>query len=354
MIALLLTSALAWDAEPLLRHDVPRPLPSEEPAFHGVVDLPNLVVVRPQGTGLQYGFDYGAFTEAVEAALRDRSGFDFATVMHSDQLPTQFSGAAAFHLTYNNIDEFGTGKYHVSTPDVDVRAALWMSYPSYWDSWGTDADIWVFGQELGHQWLAFAQYEDGNGTNDAILGRADAHWSWFMDTPNSPMEGNRWLDNGDGSFTTDIDSPFAFSELDLYLMGLIEQDAVGPMFYIQPDAPVERVPASAPEWLFNDQNATITGTRVDVTVDEIVAAHGQRLPSAAAAQRDFAMLPVLVVGPEEMLTQDLVDRVMQRFEAWETGWTEMTQGLSTVDFSIADTSRQLPAPTDALTPRGAW
>lgn len=367
MIAWILSTALAspttqvpvlpdagWEKPPMLRHDVPRPLPLDEPSFHGIVDVGGLVIVRPQGLGLQTGFTTGAFTQAVEASLEGRDGYDFVTVMHSDQLPTQFSGAAAFHLTYNNTDEFGTGKYHTSTPTVAAKAALWMSYPSYWDAWGEGIDVWVFGQELGHQWLAFADFDDGNGTSDALLGRAGSHWSWFMDTPNSPMEGNAWIDHGDGTFTTDLTAPFSFSDLDLYMMGLIEQDAVGPMFYIEPSEPIERVPGSSPEFLWSEEPVTVAGTRVDVTVDEVVAAHGDRLPSAGVAQRDFTILPVLVVGPEEMLTQDLIDQTRARYDAWELGWTELTLGLSTVTLDIVDEPRTLPASNEALVPRGAW
>jgi hypothetical protein len=216
IVALLLTTwAGAWEADPLLRHDVPEPLPEDEPSFHGVVDLPDLVIVRPQGTALQTGFHISAFMGAVEAAVAGREGVDFASVMHSDQLPTQFSGAAAFHLTYNNTDEQGTGKPHSSTPGVPIKAALWMSYPSYWDSWPEDADVWVFGQELGHQWLAYPDADDGTGPTDALLGRAGSHWSWFLDTPGSPMEGNAWIDHGDGTFTTDLAAPYRFSDLDL-------------------------------------------------------------------------------------------------------------------------------------------
>ena len=149
MIALLLAGQAMgsgpqphWEVEPMLRHDIPRPLPTDDPSFHGVVDLDGLVIVRPLGTELQTGFTYGAFTRAVEAAVTGRQGVDFVVVMHSDQLPTQFTGAAAFHLSYNNTDLLGTGKRHVSTPNVPVRAALWMNYPSYWDAWGEGADVW--------------------------------------------------------------------------------------------------------------------------------------------------------------------------------------------------------------------
>ncbi len=362
MIALLLTSQAMsaepqprWEAAPLLRHDIPRPLPTDDPSFHGVVDLEDLVIVRPQGTELQMGFTHGAFTRVVEAAVADRSAIDFAVVMHSDQLPTQFSGAAAFHLSYNNTHLFGTGKYHVSTPNVPIQAALWMSYPSYWDTWSEGADVWVFGQELGHQWLAFPEFHDGVGPSRGLLGRANSHWSYFLDTPSSPMEGNRWIDHGDGSFTTDLQVTPTFSPLDLYLMGLVEASDVPSMFLIEPDPGVVRVASSPPEFLFRETPITVVGTRAEVTLDDVIAQEGARHPDASTAQRDFTLLPVLVVGPDEMLTSELVQRVLDRFDAWAVGWTQPTHGLWSVDFTVGDEPRALPAPTDdVLVPRGAW
>ena len=120
-----------WELPPALKHGIPQPLPSGDPSIHGMYDLEDLVILRPQGTELQDGFSYGAFSRAVEAAIQDREPYDFVCIVHSDQLPTQFSGAAAFHLSYNNLELFGTGKYAVSNPQYDLKAGLWMTYPSY-------------------------------------------------------------------------------------------------------------------------------------------------------------------------------------------------------------------------------
>ena len=96
--------------------------------------------------------------------------------------------AGAFHLSYTNLELWGTGNYRTATPDLDIKGAMWMSYPSYWDNWrGGGLDNWVFAQ-----------------------------------------------DNGDGTFTTDPASPPTFAPIDLYMMGLIEATAVPAMFYIEP------------------------------------------------------------------------------------------------------------------------
>jgi hypothetical protein len=51
------------------------------------------------------------------------------------------------------------------------------------------------GQETGHQWLAFVDFDNAGMCSNFLLGRQLAHWSFFHDTDASNMEGNRWQDN---------------------------------------------------------------------------------------------------------------------------------------------------------------
>ncbi|MGH9846538.1 MAG: hypothetical protein ACREEM_48185, partial [Blastocatellia bacterium] len=61
----------------------------------------------------------------------------------------------------------------------------------------------IMGQEQGHRWLAFVKYP---GNDELLLGRDDAHWSFFMNIESnlsspgvrrsSSAEGNVWNDNG--------------------------------------------------------------------------------------------------------------------------------------------------------------
>ena len=43
-------------------------------------------------------------------------------------------------------------------------------------------------------------YDDGGIELNDMLGRQFSHWSYFMHTGGSVLEGNRWRDNGDGTF----------------------------------------------------------------------------------------------------------------------------------------------------------
>ena len=65
------------------------------------------------------------------------------------------------------------------------------------------ARVSVLGQEVGHRWLAYFDFRDHNRQqSDALLGRQLAHWSFFMDSDASVMEGNDIEDLGGGSFRT--------------------------------------------------------------------------------------------------------------------------------------------------------
>ena len=348
----------AWAQPPLLDHDFLRadqlpPPPPDAGEDWGVVDLDGLVLVRPPAAAFQDGFDYTAFRDAIVAAAGGReTDYEVALLVHSDQLPIQFSGAAAFHLAFNNEDVSGTGNDPVISPDVPVRSGLWLNHVDYWDAWTEYYERWVFCHEVGHQWLAFARFDDGQLSSQDLLGRQRAHWSYFVDTPNSPMEGNAWIDNNDGTFTTDLTVSPAFSALDLYLMGLLPAEDVPSFFYIADAETADRGRETRPEHVFNKEPVTITGTRVDLTIDDVIAANGERTGTAPATQK---LLYILVVGPEELVTDAVVDRALERVDGWTSAWESCTDGRGAVDIGVMDEGRQPPpAAGPALVPGGAW
>ena len=61
----------------------------------------------------------------------------------------------------------------------------------------------LLAHESGHRWLAFLEFSDHNRErSDALLGRQRAHWSFFVDSDASVMEGNDIEDLGGGRFET--------------------------------------------------------------------------------------------------------------------------------------------------------
>ncbi len=98
---------------------------------------------------------------------------------------------------------------------------------------GENNTLSVLGQEVGHRWLAFLEFRDHTGArSEALLGRDQAHWSFFFDSDASVMEGNDIEDLGGGSFRT-VAAVRRYSLLDQYAMGLVPESQVPPFFYVQ-------------------------------------------------------------------------------------------------------------------------
>ncbi len=86
---------------------------------------------------------------------------------------------------------------------------------------GENNTVSLLGQEVGHRWLAFLEFRNHTGQrSEALLGRDQAHWSFFFDSDASVMEGNDIEDLGGGSFRTTA-AVQRYSRLDQYAMGLV-------------------------------------------------------------------------------------------------------------------------------------
>lgn len=102
------------------------------------------------------------------------------------------------------------------------------------------------------------------------------------------MYGNGWKDNGNGTFTSTA-AMNNYSPLDLYLMGMIPKEQVPPMLLIDN--------ASIDKTKLPQLGTTITGTAKTVTIDDIIAAEGARIPDAATSPKQFKVGFVLVTRP---------------------------------------------------------
>jgi len=154
---------------------------------------------------------------------------------------------------------------------------------------GFETTLHVLSHEMQHRWAAYIKFKDANGTiSTALLGKDGAHWSFKLDSKASLMYGNQWRDNGDGTFTA-LAARNSYSPLDLYLMGMLDKSKVPPMLLIEnPSIDPARLP---------EPGTVITGTARYVTIEDIIAAEGERIPSAASAPKQFKMAFVYAVNP---------------------------------------------------------
>lgn len=205
---------------------------------------------------------------------------------------TVVSGAFAFESTvknavegigigeFDNAIEFGSQGALQSVVNMD-RVSKYPDDPST-TILGENSTLAVLAHESGHRWLAQLLFSDGRGgVSDLLLGRQRAHWSFFMDTDASVMEGNDISAVRGSSFRT-VAAAQRYSRVDLYAMGLVGASEVPPWFYV--DSPVNIMPSSDRE-SSPRVGTTFTGTRRNVLIQDVIDALGPRVPSTDAAPR---------------------------------------------------------------------
>jgi hypothetical protein len=136
------------------------------------------------------------------------------------------------------------------------------------------------------------------------------------------MEGNKIQERGGGSFVT-LAPVERYSALDQYAMGLIPPSAVPPFFYVKDPLNVQpkRDREDAPE-----PGVSFVGTRKDVLIEDIIAANGDRIPSAADSPKVHRQAFVYLVttggsgDPGHIAKIDLIRR------QWEAFFLQATSG----------------------------
>ena len=338
------------------------PPPSDDSSLPTVwsMDTYGDVVIMRDMTGGEFGGRDGLDYDGMYSALQTFYGafpdeFDFVTVLTHEDNSSSMGALAFYSPLSNNVSGIGQRTY---SSGMELEGLLFMNSWQYWYQYGDVFTSAVFGQELGHRWGAYVNYQlVGENVKDDNLGRADGHWSYWLDSSNSPMEGNTWIDNGDGSFTIDADEEIAYSDLDLYLMGFIPPEDVAPFFLIDDPSGLNRNASSPPEYYNSGQDKTCEGERIDITIDDIVRAEGERRPLAENSQRDFTMAVILVLDQDENLTAPIVSGVQAVEARFERVWEEDVFDLATLDISTAGV--ELPAPDPVLgepvlVPRSVW
>ena len=164
------------------------------------------------------------------------------------------------------------------------------------------------GHEMGHRWAAFVNAKVG----DETIALGPVHWAMGLQalvpfpyarpTEASIMGGGVWQDNFDGTYTQLDDDYYVpatgYSYLDLYLMGLISPAEVPDFFILRHLAPVGK-----------DANGhrIFKAERTKVTIQDVIAAEGPRMPDVNHSQRQFNTGMVMVVQHGHKPTPSLIN-----------------------------------------------
>jgi hypothetical protein len=180
---------------------------------------------------------------------------------------------------------------------------------------GENNAVSLMGQESGHRWLAFLKFRDRNGqVSDELLGRDQAHWSFFMDSDASVMEGNDIEDLGGGSFRT-VATVQRYSLLDQYAMGYVTESQVPDFFYVE--SPANVVPSRSREDAPRT-GVTFNGTKRTVLIQDVVAAMGRRDPAAGQGPRVHRQAFVFVLSNGRTVDRAAVGKIDLIRRQWET------------------------------------
>ena len=200
----------------------------------------------------------------------------------------------------------------------------------------------LLGHEVGHRWLAFMDFSDHDREgSSALLGRANAHWSFFFDSDASVMEGNDIEDLGGGSFRT-VAAVEGYSALDQYAMGLRHDHEVPSFFYVE--APANAMPPArstgSPQ-----VGVTFNGTKREVLIEDVIEVEGARVPSVDESPRVHRQAFVYVVGSGREANPDHITKLDSIRLQWEPFFREATDNRMQ-----AETRLRPPAASETTDP----
>jgi hypothetical protein len=226
--------------------------------------------------------------------------------------------------------EFGSGG-RLSSYTIMDRLAKYPDDPTT-TFLGENNTLSVLGQEVGHRWLAYLNFRDHLGQrSEELLGRDLAHWSFFMDSDASVMEGNDIEALGGGSFRT-VGAVRRYSRLDQYAMGLVGPSEVPPFFYVQNPTNLSQTKdnESGPQ-----VGVTFNGTRRDVLIDDVIAIHGARVPSAAESSRLHRQAFIYIVSAGRAVDNGQVAKLDRIRRQWEDFFGQATEGRMRADTRLS-------------------
>lgn len=194
------------------------------------------------------------------------------------------------------------------------QLSVWPSDPEARVFGGQNNFLTIMGQESGHRWGAFIRFRDSNGNiSNLILGRSDAHWSYFVDVDHSSLEGGNWEYLSGSTYITPTMIDY-FGDIDEYIFGLRTPDEVTETFYVS--SPSNDLPQNRDNGT-PVQGATATGTPVVVTIDDIISAEGARTPIEADEEKDLRQAFMLIHRSGTTPTQAELTKIADFRKAWE-------------------------------------
>lgn len=308
------------------------------PRFACVVDRGRSLPAPPWATDDAYAEAFELARSAVAAREPERAALMLVFSTFRD------GGRALFYTALSNdVSGLGEGdeaRIFDASPDSPIEGYAWLGALEALDEGGPSFAEEAFLHEIAHRWAAYVRIQHPDLAPEALLGRTQAHWSFFFDTQGSAMEGNRWVGTFDGLYRTEFARPPipTFSPLDLYLMGVLPPERVEAMYLLEGS---ERV---IPSWFTpraEEAPAHRLGFEVQisprtvhtVTMDHVLGGSGPRIP--ATSQPVLPIWVVLLDDGHGDVGLDALRRFDARLQSFIEAFARATGGRMSLDPTLA-------------------
>jgi hypothetical protein len=182
--------------------------------------------------------------------------------------------------------------------------------------------------EIGHYWLANIQWPQhaaiGHWQNNLDLFGGDTR---YVD----PMAYYHWIIKNGQEACVNGNAPNVtrkFSNLSLYIMGLLPPDQVSPiyehLFDLQPGNDYYNM------WGPVCGNAHHFFETRTITIQDIINTNGARNPSYEQSKKDFRTAFIIVTAKGQAVPSGFIDYVRKYKDALPGAWSQMTSGKSSM------------------------
>lgn len=258
-----------------------------------------------------------------------------------------FSSVAIFQSFLTDIITYASAYSTVGNPGVDgvsnrstygtnrprFPGLLHMNRVDFSFNTRDEIAMHVLAHEFGHHWLYFFRFMDGSVRSTA-LNPGGGHPAQYVHTPaafnvytssdSSVMGGATFTDNGNGTFTTPSTiGYYGYSWHDLYLMGLASPDEVPPWYYLEG--------SGLGNAYYPPTGGTYSGTRKNVTIQQVISAMGPRKPAYPESPKDFKLAMVLLERPDSPATEAQIAALKRHRNTFKTYFPTATGGRASVE-----------------------
>jgi hypothetical protein len=170
--------------------------------------------------------------------------------------------------------------------------------------------------EFAHSWCSYVRYKDPEGEEikfdllGSNTGQGLYHWNSRFDDATSPMDYDlrNWLKDSAGQrwWKRVSDDEFRYCNLDLYLLGFLPPDEVGPIVLLRNIAPT----------LATDFEGPYEAAEQVISINDIINLEGVREPTFANAPKRFRQLFVVLcqdLGRGKQFAQE-INELRKRYE----------------------------------------